>query len=91
MVSFRDAFEDRQSPPGVSVTPVAGFIGTIQWLEDLWRLLGAASCAFSRIGLHGSLPLLMEISHRDLAPGVVVVAPSGRVIRGPDSEQIVTL
>ena len=56
MVSFRDAFEGRQSPPGVSVTPVAGFIGTIEWLEDLCRLLGAASCAFSRIGLHGSLP-----------------------------------
>ena len=34
---------------------------------------------------------MMEINHRELAPGVVVVAPSGRVIRGPESEQIVTI
>ena len=33
----------------------------------------------------------MEINHREAAPGVVAVVLSGRVIMGPESEQIVTL
>lgn len=33
----------------------------------------------------------MEISHKDVAPGVAVVALAGRVMMGPQSEQIVTL
>ncbi|MBZ5583005.1 MAG: STAS domain-containing protein [Acidobacteriia bacterium] len=35
--------------------------------------------------------MLMEISHKDVAPGVAVVALAGRVMMGPQSEQIVTL
>jgi anti-sigma B factor antagonist len=35
--------------------------------------------------------MLMEINHRETTPGVVVIALSGRVMLGPESEQIVTL
>jgi len=35
--------------------------------------------------------MLMEINHRETAPGVVVIRLSGRVMLGPESEQIVTL
>jgi anti-sigma B factor antagonist len=35
--------------------------------------------------------MLMEINHRETAPGVVVIALSGRVMLGTESEQIVTL
>jgi len=35
--------------------------------------------------------MLLEINQREAAPGVVVIALSGRVILGPESEQIVTL
>jgi anti-anti-sigma factor len=35
--------------------------------------------------------MLMEISHREAAPGVVAAALSGRVLMGHESEQIVTL
>jgi anti-sigma B factor antagonist len=35
--------------------------------------------------------MLMEINHRETAPGVIVIALSGRVMLGPESEQIVTL
>ena len=35
--------------------------------------------------------MLMEINHRETAPGVVVIGLSGRVMLGTESEQIVTL
>ena len=35
--------------------------------------------------------MLMEINHRETAPDVVVIGLSGRVMLGPESEQIVTL
>ena len=35
--------------------------------------------------------MLMEINHREAAPGVVAVVLSGRVMMGPESEQIVGL
>ena len=35
--------------------------------------------------------MLMEINHREIAPGVVVIALSGRLMLGAESEQIVTL
>ena len=35
--------------------------------------------------------MLMEINHTETAPGVVVIALSGQVMMGPESEQIMTL
>ena len=35
--------------------------------------------------------MLMQINHTETAPGVVVIALSGRVMLGAESEQIVTL
>jgi anti-anti-sigma factor len=35
--------------------------------------------------------MLMEINHRETAPDVVVIALSGQVMLGPESEQILTL
>ena len=35
--------------------------------------------------------MLMEINYREPTPGAVVIALSGRIILGPESEQIVTL
>ena len=33
----------------------------------------------------------MEMSHNDIAPGVVVVTLGGRIMMGPESEQILTV
>ena len=35
--------------------------------------------------------MMMEISHKEIAPGVVVIALAGRVMMGVESEQILGL
>ncbi|MBZ5593127.1 MAG: STAS domain-containing protein [Acidobacteriia bacterium] len=35
--------------------------------------------------------MMMEISHNEITPGVVVVTLAGKVMMGPESEQIVSL
>jgi anti-sigma B factor antagonist len=42
-------------------------------------------------GVHWSIRMLMEMSHTEVAPGVVAVTLTGKLMMGQESERIVTL